>query len=62
MRGNFGYNGEEKIIEEIKNSKNTIYLLEIPDNSYQLPNKIYSYFFDNLNYKDDILYFRIYEK
>ena len=67
MKGNFGNNGEERIINDIKNSNNIIYLINRKDeekkpNLIQLPNKIYNYVVNNLNSDGQILYFTIYSK
>ena len=68
MRGNFGEKGEERLINEIKESKNSIYLIDVVDindtdlNFNQLPNTIIDYVINNLNKKEDLLYFKVYEK
>ena len=55
LNGNFGKNGEERLIEEIKNSKNTIYLIRDDINQleknilYQAPKKVLNYVIENLN-------------
>lgn len=68
MRGNFGKNGEEKLINEIRNSKNEIYLLNKATiynldkkNFNQIPEKIIKYVLDNLENTGVIGSYYIYE-
>lgn len=68
MRGNFGENGEERLINEIKEKDNVIYLIDVDDinntdlNFNQLPDSIIDYVLNNLNKKEDLLFFKVYEK
>lgn len=63
MRGNFGKNGEERLINEIKNSKNTIYLV-LKDELFstgQIPKKVINYVKTNLKRDGEILIYDIYK-
>ena len=65
MKGNLGYNGEERLIDEIKESSNTVYLINLDDqnnNMIQLPDKVYNYVINNYNKTDQILYYSVYSK
>lgn len=61
--GNLGYNGINNSINEIKNSKNTIYLLFTDESEIfdQEPLIVRNYIIDNLNYKGTICHYSIYE-
>ena len=63
MRGNFGKNGEERLINEIKNSKNTIYLVLKDDlfTTGQIPKKVINYVKSNLKRDGEILIYDIYK-
>lgn len=68
MRGNFGENGEDKLINEIKESENTIYLVNMYDyienreNYNQIPKKVIKYVTNNLKNTDKVLSYEVYEK
>ena len=68
MRGNFGENGEERLISEISNSKNTMYILsnidlnDRKDKINQIPKKVLTFVKDNLKKVDSVYYFDIYSK
>lgn len=62
LMGNMGFKGEERLIEKIKNSKNTIYLLNKEEYIYQESEKIREYVKNNLNYIGEIENLEIYEK
>ncbi len=61
--GNLGYNGINNSIEEIKNSKNTLYLLFTDESEIfdQEPLIVRNYIIENLNYKGTICHYSIYE-
>ena len=63
MRGNFGENGEDKLINYIKENKFKIYLIGKADitknedyeiNYYQIPNKVTNYTLNNLSCNEEI--------
>ena len=62
-KGNLGFNGEEKIIEEIQNNKNKEYLLlkDIYQKNWQTPTNIINYVKNNKNKIGEIGAFDIYE-
>ena len=62
-KGNLGFNGEEKIIEEIQNNKNKEYLLlkDIYQKNWQIPTNIINYVKNNKNKIGEIGAFDIYE-
>ena len=67
MRGNFGYNGEERMIEDIENSVNTLYLVNLNDMTkdtkiFQLPDKVYYYVINNLKNTGQIMYYNVYSR
>jgi hypothetical protein len=68
MKGNFGENGEDRLIEKIKNSSNTIYLIK---SNYkkeqgfitnQIPEKVIDYVIDNYKNIGERTLFSIYSK
>ncbi len=61
--GNLGYNGINTSIEEIAESKNTLYLIFVNEEKTfdQEPLKARNYITDNLNYKGKICNYSIYE-
>lgn len=63
LSGNLGYDGITTSINEIKNSKNTIYLIMTneKDTFYQEPLSVRNYIINNLNYKGTICHYSIYE-
>lgn len=66
MRGNFGYRGEERLINEIKSSKDTIYLVLKDDilsfhNVEQMPFKVVNYVKTNLKREGELLIYDIYK-
>lgn len=64
LKGNIGKDGEDGIIEEIKNSSNTIYILknrELPLN-WQAPVNAINYIRENSEYVGDLDIFEIYYK
>ena len=63
MKGNFGNNGEKKLIDYIKTNKNKIYLIGKVDitkddsneiNYYQIPTKVIDYTINNLSCNEEI--------
>ncbi len=68
MRGNFGENGENRLIDEIKNSSNTIYLIkttykkEQRFTNNQTPEKVIDYVINNYKNNGKKLLFYIYSK
>lgn len=66
MRGNFGKNGEDRLIDEIENSKDTIYLV-VKDSireyltTNQIPTKVINYVKTNLKKEGEILIYDIYK-
>lgn len=66
MRGNFGFDGENRLIEDIKNSDNTIYLIHnsisYDDGMAQTPKKVIDYVMANFINDGNILEFNIYRK
>lgn len=65
LKGNIGKDGEEGIINEIKNSKeNCLYLVMKPKyySNWQTPTKVVNYIKNNLNLIDEITIFNVYEK
>ena len=62
-KGNLGFNGEEKIIEEIQNNKNKEYLLlkDSYQKNWQTPTNIINYVKNNKNKIGEIGAFDIYE-
>lgn len=62
-KGNFGINGEQRIIKEIENSENTIYLILKEDytKNWQTPLKIIEYVKQNKRKIDTIEIFDIYK-
>lgn len=71
MKGNFGAKGEERLIKEIKNSKNTVYLISKANvilkngskyiTTDQVPDNIINYVIKNLNKKEEIGIYEVYE-
>ena len=66
-KGNFGDNGESRLLNEIKSSNNIKYLinidtLNIKEYSYQLPKNIINYIMNNFNNIGKINIYTIYEK
>lgn len=64
LSGNLGYNGINVSINEIKNSKNTIYLImkNDEDTFYQEPFIVRNYIINNLNYLGTICNYSIYSQ
>ena len=68
MRGNFGENGENRLLNEIKESSNTIYIIDLFDYSTrntkynQIPLSIIEYVKDNFELIDKINRYSIYFK
>lgn len=62
MRGNFGKNGEDRLIEEIKESKDTIYLINPHNKNEQTPKKVKNYVIENFEKVGNILKYDIYSK
>ena len=66
MRGNFGLNGEDRLIEDIINSKNTIYLIHESigneNEMSQTPKNVINYVIDNFSKEGKVLEFNIYRK
>lgn len=63
LSGNLGYNGIHNSINEIKQSKNTIYLIKTSEKDvfYQEPPEIRKFIMENLNFKGTICDYSIYE-
>lgn len=66
MRGNFGKNGENRLINEIKNQKDTIYLVIKDDilkyeNINQMPINVINYVKNNLKKEGEIFIYDIYK-
>ena len=66
MRGNFGLDGEDRLIEDIINSKNTIYLIHESigneNEMSQTPKNVINYVIDNFSKEGKVLEFNIYRK
>ena len=64
LKGNLGKDGEDGIIKDIENSKNTLYLVRKSDisNNWQAPEKVLDYVRNNLEYQGRIDIFDIYYK
>lgn len=64
LKGNIGKDGEEGVIEGIKNSEKSIYLIKQKQLrlNWQTPTDVIDYIRYNLKYKGDIEFFEIYEK
>ena len=60
LKGNFGGDGEDEIIDRINNEENAIYLLKKSGLNWQNPGKVRDYIIDNLEYSDDILNFWVF--
>ena len=60
LKGNFGGDGEDEIIDRINNEENAIYLLKKSGLNWQNPGKVRDYIIDNLEYSDDILNFCVF--
>ena len=61
MNGNFGVDGQNKIIEDIKKD-DAFYLVSVLDKNWQHPHEITNYIEDNFTKIDQILYFYVYTK
>ena len=62
-KGNFGENGENRLIEDIKNSNNRQYLI-LKENctpNWQTPTKIIEYIKNNKKEKGEVSIYNIYE-
>ena len=68
MRGNFGQYGEQKMIDDIKSRKNTVYLLNkekyLEENKRytQYPDKVINYVMNNMKEDDEIYPYSVYKK
>lgn len=64
FNGNLGYNGKEKIKEDILNRENTEFLIvtDKEDLFEQEPPEIREFIIDNLNFKDKICNYSVYSK
>ena len=68
MQGNFGKNGEDRLIEEINEKSNTLYLVKKTydeDRKYpsnQIPEKVIDYILNNFNKIDEVTMFDVYSK
>ena len=60
-RGNLGVDGENRIIDRIKNEKDSVYLLKKDGINWQNPNVVREFVTDNLNRIDEISIFEVYE-
>ncbi len=60
MRGNFGRDGENRLIKEIKESKDTLYLINPYNKNEQTPYKIKEYVTNNFEKVGNILMYDIY--
>lgn len=62
LSGNLGYNGVENSINEIKESKDTLYLIVTNEEDlfYQEPLEVRNYILENLNFKGTISNYSIY--
>ena len=68
MRGNFGVDGEDKIIEDLESKKDLKLLVSYDDkdliakNRNQIPDKVINYVYDNYEIVDSVAYFDVYER
>lgn len=63
LKGNLGKDGEQGIIEKIKNDKsNTVYLIKKENRNWQTPNDVCNYVVNNCEYIGDISIFWCFEK
>jgi len=64
LRGNLGYKGVEKLIEQIEATKNTEFLMYTDDDKvfWQEPEEIREYIINNLDKQGEILHYSIYAK
>ena len=60
-RGNLGVDGENRIIDRIKNEKDAIYLLKKDGVNWQNPNTVREFIINNLDRVDEISFFWVYE-
>ena len=59
--GNLGNNGEDKLIEEIKSSENTLFLIKEDNVNWQTPHKVRNYVIKNRTLVDKKSIFYVYE-
>ena len=60
LKGNLGSEGEDGIIDRIKNEKNAVYLIKKSGLNWQNPSRVREYIINNLENGGDILYFWIF--
>lgn len=60
LKGNLGGDGEDGIIDRIKNENDAVYLIKKSGLNWQNPSKVREYIINNLNSNGDILYFWIF--